>query len=49
MDVQMSDAIAMAPTGEVSVTGFFYQGIDFGTGLMTSAGEFDAYIAGIGQ
>jgi hypothetical protein len=48
MDTQLSDGVAAAPTGEVTVTGFFNQGIDFGTGLLTSAGGFDAFLAGIG-
>jgi hypothetical protein len=32
----------------VTVTGFFNQGIDFGSGTLTSAGGFDAFLAGIG-
>jgi hypothetical protein len=48
IDTQLSDGVAAAPTGEVTVTGFFNQGIDFGTGPLTSAGGFDAFLAGIG-
>jgi hypothetical protein len=48
MDTQLSDGVAAAPTGEVTVTGFFNQGIDFGTGLLTSAGAFDGFLANIG-
>jgi hypothetical protein len=47
-DIQMSDAVAAAPSGDVTVAGFFNAGIDFGTGLMTSLGGFDAFVAGIG-
>jgi hypothetical protein len=48
-DLQMGDGVAMSPTGEVTLTGFFNQGIDFGTGPLTSAGSFDVFLAGIGR
>jgi hypothetical protein len=48
MDTQIGDGVAAAPTGEVTLTGFFNQSIDFGTGPLTSAGGFDAFLAGIG-
>jgi hypothetical protein len=48
IDTQLSDGLTAAPTGEVTVTGFFNQGIDFGSGTLTSAGGFDAFLAGIG-
>jgi len=47
-DTQICDGVAAAPTGEVTVTGFFNQTIDLGSGLLTSAGGFDAFLAGIG-
>jgi hypothetical protein len=48
MDTQISDGVAMASTGAVTVGGFFNVGIDFGTGNLTSAGAFDAFLASIG-
>jgi len=47
-DTQIGAAVAAAPTGEVTLTGLFNQTIDFGTGTLTSAGGFDAFVAGIG-
>ena len=47
-DSQIGDGVAAAPTGEVTVTGFFNQSVDFGAGSLTSAGGFDACLAGIG-
>jgi hypothetical protein len=45
---QIGAAVAAAPTGDVTLTGFFQQTVDFGTGTLTSAGTFDAFLAGIG-
>jgi beta-propeller repeat-containing protein len=47
-DAQISDGVAAAPNGAVSVAGFFNQAIDFGAGPMTSAGAYDACVAGLG-
>jgi hypothetical protein len=47
-DTQIGNSVAMAPTGEVSVTGYFSSSIDFGTGAMTSGGSYDAFMANIG-
>lgn len=45
---QFGARVAMARTGEVSVTGFFASTVDFGTGTLTSAGAYDAFLASIG-
>ena len=45
---QIGIAVAAAPTGDVTLTGLFLQTVDFGTGMLTSAGSFDASLAGIG-
>jgi len=47
-DTQIGNAVAMAGTGEVTVTGYFSTGIDFGTGALTSAGSYDAFLASVG-
>jgi len=47
-DNQLADCVSVAPTGEVSVAGFFAMTIDFGTGPLTSAGAYDGFIASIG-
>ena len=47
-DTQIGNSVAMAATGEVSVTGYFATTIDFGTGLLTSAGSYDGFVASIG-
>jgi len=47
-DNQLADCVSVAPTGEVSVGGFFAATIDFGTGPLTSAGAYDGFLAGIG-
>jgi hypothetical protein len=45
---QLGARVAMARTGEVSVTGFFASTVDFGTGTLTSAGAYDAFLTSIG-
>jgi hypothetical protein len=47
-DTQIGNAVAMAGTGEVSLTGYFSTSIDFGTGTLTSAGSYDAFLASVG-
>jgi hypothetical protein len=47
-DAQIGDGVAAAPNGDVTLTGFFNQTIDFGTGPLTSAGGFDGFITKIG-
>ena len=47
-DTQIGNSVAMASAGEVSVTGYFSSGIDFGTGALTSGGSYDAFMANIG-
>jgi hypothetical protein len=47
-DTQIGNAVAAAPTGEISLTGFFSSTIDFGAGALTSAGAYDVFIARIG-
>jgi hypothetical protein len=42
-DTQIGNSVAIAPTGHVSVTGYFSSNIDLGTGLLTSAGNYDAF------
>ena len=49
---QLADCVSAAPTGEVSVGGFFAGTIDFGQGAFTSAGTTGAYdgvFAGVGR
>ena len=45
---QLGSGVAMARTGNVSVTGFFASTVDFGTGPLTSLGVNDASVASIG-
>ena len=47
-DTQIGNSVAMAPTGEVSATGYFANSIDFGSGPLTSGGGYDAYLASVG-
>jgi hypothetical protein len=47
-DTQISNSVAVNSTGEVSVTGYFANSIDFGTGPMTGLGSYDAFLASIG-
>jgi hypothetical protein len=37
--------VAVAPTGEVAVTGYFNNAIDFGGGALTASGNHDAFVA----
>jgi hypothetical protein len=46
-DNQFADCVAVAPTGWISVGGFFAATIDFGTGTLTSAGAYDGFVAQI--
>jgi hypothetical protein len=45
---QIGDGVAAAPNGDVTLTGFFSGTVDFGTGVLTSAGGNDGFIASIG-
>jgi hypothetical protein len=47
-DTQIGNSVAVAPTGEISVAGYFAATIDFGNGVLTSAGTYDMFVAGIG-
>jgi hypothetical protein len=47
-DTQIGNAVAAASTGEVSVTGYFASTIDLGTGVLTTAGAYDSFVANIG-
>ncbi len=47
-DTQIANAVAVAGTGDVSVTGYFSTGIDLGAGPMASSGSYDVFLAGIG-
>ena len=47
-DSQLADGVAASPAGDVTVAGFFNNAIDFGTGLLTSAGAYDAFVSSIG-
>lgn len=41
---QIARGVAVTKTGEILVTGSFSGGVDFGTGLLESAGSFDAFV-----
>ncbi len=45
---QFGSGVAMARTGQVSATGFFASTVDFGTGILTSAGVNDAFLTNLG-
>jgi len=47
-DTQIPNAVAVKSTGEVTVVGYFATSIDFGSGLLTSLGTSDAFVASIG-
>jgi len=47
-DTQIPNAVAVKSTGEVTVVGYFAATIDLGTGLLTSLGSYDAFVASIG-
>jgi len=47
-DTQIGNSVAMSPGGNVSVTGYFSTTIDLGSGVMTSLGSYDAFVASIG-
>jgi hypothetical protein len=47
-DTQIGNAVAAASGGDVSVAGYFSSTIDFGTGGLTSVGNYDAFLAKIG-
>jgi len=47
-DTQIPNAVAVKSTGEVTVVGYFATSIDFGSGLLTSLGTSDAFVALIG-
>ncbi|MDI1449736.1 hypothetical protein [Polyangium sp. 6x1] len=41
---QVARGVAVTKTGEILVTGSFSGGVDFGTGLLESAGSFDIFV-----
>ncbi|HVE66119.1 MAG TPA: nucleotide-binding protein, partial [Thermoanaerobaculia bacterium] len=47
-DTQICDGVGAAANGAITLAGFFMGTIDFGTGLKTAAGGFDAFLAGVG-
>jgi hypothetical protein len=47
-DTQIGNGIAMSPGGNVSVTGYFSNTLDLGSGVMTSLGGYDAFVGSIG-
>jgi hypothetical protein len=47
-DTQIPNGVAVGPSGEAVVTGYFAATIDFGTGLLTSLGSYDAFLTNIG-
>jgi hypothetical protein len=47
-DTQIPNGVAVKSTGEVTVVGYFAGSIDFGTGLLSSLGSYDAFVASIG-
>jgi hypothetical protein len=46
---QLSEAVAVTTTGDIVVTGRFVNDIDFGGGLLTSAGGKDIFLAKLGD
>ena len=49
MGTQMCDGVAVSSTGEATITGFFQETIDFGTGLLSAIiGGYDAFTAAVG-
>jgi hypothetical protein len=44
-DVQEGMSVAVDGAGNVCVTGYFYGAVDFGGGVLTSAGSSDIYVA----
>jgi hypothetical protein len=47
-DTQVGAGVAAGSNGNVTLTGSLNQTIDFGTGSLTSAGGYDAFLASIG-
>ena len=47
-DTQICNSFATKSTGEVHLTGYFANSIDFGAGAMTGLGSYDAFLASIG-
>ncbi|HVE66120.1 MAG TPA: hypothetical protein VNC59_06030 [Thermoanaerobaculia bacterium] len=47
-DTQIADGVAVAPNGDVILSGFFGGSVDFGTGPLVSLGGYDGFTANIG-
>ena len=47
-DTQIANSVAAGPNGEAIVTGYYASTIDFGTGLLTSLGAYDAFLTNVG-
>jgi fibronectin type 3 domain-containing protein len=47
-DTQIPNGVAVGPGGEAVVTGYFASSIDFGTGVLTSLGSYDAFLTNVG-
>jgi len=42
---QIARGVSVGPSGDVVITGSFASTVDFGTGMLTSAGSFDLFVA----
>jgi fibronectin type 3 domain-containing protein len=47
-DTQIANSVAAGPSGQAIVTGYYASTIDFGTGLLTSLGSYDAFLTNVG-
>jgi hypothetical protein len=47
-DTQIPNGVAVGPSGAAIVTGYFASTIDFGTGVLTSQGAYDAFLTNVG-
>jgi fibronectin type 3 domain-containing protein len=47
-DTQIANSVAAGPNGEAIVTGYYAATVDFGTGLLTSLGSYDAFLTNVG-
>jgi fibronectin type 3 domain-containing protein len=47
-DTQIANSVAAGPNGQAIVTGYFASTVDFGTGLLTSLGGYDAFLTNVG-
>jgi hypothetical protein len=47
-DTQIANSVAAGPNGQAIVTGYYAATVDFGTGLLTSLGAYDAFLTNVG-